>query len=99
MPAGITLRLEGDSNDYVGKGLSGGKIGIRPPRGSTFVASENVIAGNVIGYGAPHGSMFLRGVVGERLFVRNSGATDVSEGVGSKEVGGALGLERVGEEV
>ena len=82
MPAGITLRLEGDSNDYVGKGLSGGQIVIRPPRGATFDASENVIAGNVIGYGATQGTMFLRGVVGERFFVRNSGATAVVEGVG-----------------
>jgi glutamate synthase (NADPH/NADH) large chain len=82
MPAGITLRLEGDSNDYVGKGLSGGQIVIRPPRGSSFDASQNVIAGNVIGYGATQGSMFLRGVVGERFFVRNSGATAVVEGVG-----------------
>ncbi|MFG6491851.1 glutamate synthase large subunit [Microbacterium sp. P03] len=82
MPAGITLRLEGDSNDYVGKGLSGGQIVVRPPRNSTFDASENVIAGNVIGYGATQGTMFLRGVVGERFFVRNSGATAVVEGVG-----------------
>jgi glutamate synthase (NADPH/NADH) large chain len=82
MPAGITLRLEGDSNDYVGKGLSGGQIVIRPPRGATFDASKNVIAGNVIGYGATQGTMFLRGVVGERFFVRNSGATAVVEGVG-----------------
>ncbi|MFI8594252.1 glutamate synthase large subunit [Microbacterium sp. NPDC078428] len=82
MPAGITLRLEGDSNDYVGKGLSGGQIVIRPPRGATFDASQNVIAGNVIGYGATQGTMFLRGVVGERFFVRNSGATAVVEGVG-----------------
>ncbi|MFG6476767.1 glutamate synthase large subunit [Microbacterium sp. P06] len=82
MPAGITLRLEGDSNDYVGKGLSGGRIVIRPPRDSVFAASENVIAGNVIGYGATQGSMFLNGVVGERFFVRNSGATAVVEGVG-----------------
>ena len=82
MPAGITLRLEGDSNDYVGKGLSGGQIVIRPPRGASFDASQNVIAGNVIGYGATQGSMFLRGVVGERFFVRNSGATAVVEGVG-----------------
>ncbi|HWI31558.1 MAG TPA: glutamate synthase large subunit [Microbacterium sp.] len=82
MPAGITLRLEGDSNDYVGKGLSGGQIVIRPPRGATFAASENVIAGNVIGYGATQGTMFLSGVVGERFFVRNSGATAVVEGVG-----------------
>jgi glutamate synthase (NADPH/NADH) large chain len=82
MPAGITLRLEGDSNDYVGKGLSGGQIVVRPPRGATFDASKNVIAGNVIGYGATLGTMFLRGVVGERFFVRNSGATAVVEGVG-----------------
>ncbi|PTT15703.1 glutamate synthase large subunit [Microbacterium sp. HMWF026] len=82
MPAGITLRLEGDSNDYVGKGLSGGTIVVRPPRGSTFAASENVIAGNVIGYGATQGQMFLNGVVGERFLVRNSGATAVVEGVG-----------------
>jgi len=82
MPAGITLRLEGDSNDYVGKGLSGGTIIVRPPRGSSFAASENVIAGNVIGYGATQGQMFLNGVVGERFLVRNSGATAVVEGVG-----------------
>ena len=82
MPAGITLRLEGDSNDYVGKGLSGGQIVIRPPRGASFDASKNVIAGNVIGYGATQGTMFLRGVVGERFLVRNSGATAVVEGVG-----------------
>ncbi|GAA1911434.1 glutamate synthase large subunit [Microbacterium aoyamense] len=82
MPAGITLRLEGDSNDYVGKGLSGGQIVVRPPRAASFDASENVIAGNVIGYGATQGTMFLSGVVGERFFVRNSGATAVVEGVG-----------------
>lgn len=82
LPSGITLRLEGDSNDYVGKGLSGGEIVVRPPRGASFDASKNVIAGNVIGYGATQGSMFLRGVVGERFLVRNSGATAVVEGVG-----------------
>jgi len=82
LPAGITLRLEGDSNDYVGKGLSGGQIVVRPPKDATFDASQNVIAGNVIGYGATQGSMFLRGVVGERFLVRNSGATAVVEGVG-----------------
>jgi glutamate synthase (NADPH/NADH) large chain len=82
VPAGITLRLEGDSNDYVGKGLSGGQVVVRPPRGAAFDASENVIAGNVIGYGATQGTMFLRGVVGERFLVRNSGATAVVEGVG-----------------
>jgi len=82
MPNGITLRLEGDSNDYVGKGLSGGQIILRPPRTAVFAAERNVIAGNVLGYGATQGSMFLRGVVGERFLVRNSGATAVVEGVG-----------------
>ena len=82
MPAGITLHLEGDSNDYVGKGLSGGRITVRPDRSATFPAENNVIAGNVIGYGATQGSMFLRGIVGERFLVRNSGATAVVEGVG-----------------
>ena len=82
MPSGITLRLEGDSNDYVGKGLSGGQIVVRPPLGAIFPAERNVIAGNVIGYGATQGSMFIRGVVGERFLVRNSGATAVVEGVG-----------------
>jgi glutamate synthase (NADPH/NADH) large chain len=82
MPNGITLRLEGDSNDYVGKGLSGGQIILRPPRAAVFAAERNVIAGNVLGYGATQGSMFLRGVVGERFLVRNSGATAVVEGVG-----------------
>jgi len=82
LPAGITLRLEGDSNDYVGKGLSGGVVVVRPPRDSTFVAEDNVIAGNVIGYGATQGSLFIRGIVGERFLVRNSGASAVVEGVG-----------------
>jgi glutamate synthase (NADPH/NADH) large chain len=82
MPAGIMLRLEGDANDYVGKGLSGGDIVIRPPRDATFTPHRNVIAGNVIGYGATSGSMFISGVVGERFLVRNSGATAVVEGVG-----------------
>ncbi|MEP6480012.1 MAG: glutamate synthase large subunit, partial [Rhodoglobus sp.] len=82
MPSGITLRLEGDSNDYVGKGLCGGEIIIRPDRESVFPAERNVIAGNVIGYGATQGSMFIRGIVGERFLVRNSGATAVVEGVG-----------------
>ncbi|MEP6481992.1 MAG: glutamate synthase large subunit [Rhodoglobus sp.] len=82
MPSGITLRLEGDSNDYVGKGLCGGEIIIRPHGASIFPAERNVIAGNVIGYGATQGSMFIRGIVGERFLVRNSGATAVVEGVG-----------------
>ncbi|WP_438855656.1 glutamate synthase large subunit [Agromyces sp. M3QZ16-3] len=82
LPGGIRLRLEGDSNDYVGKGLSGGQIIVRPSREAGFVAERNVIAGNVIGYGATRGSMFIRGIVGERFLVRNSGATAVVEGVG-----------------
>jgi len=82
LPAGITLRLVGDSNDYVGKGLSGGQIVLRPDAAAGFAAEENVIAGNVIGYGATQGTMFIRGIVGERFLVRNSGATAVVEGVG-----------------
>jgi glutamate synthase (NADPH/NADH) large chain len=82
LPAGITLRLEGDSNDYLGKGLSGGRLVIRPPRTATFVAEDNIIAGNVIGYGATSGEIFIRGQVGERFCVRNSGATAVVEGLG-----------------
>ena len=82
VPAGITLRLEGDSNDYLGKGLSGGRLVVRPDRNAPFVAEENVIAGNVIAYGATGGEIYLRGVVGERFCVRNSGATAVVEGVG-----------------
>ncbi|HEX3679528.1 MAG TPA: glutamate synthase subunit alpha, partial [Galbitalea sp.] len=82
MPSGITLRLFGDSNDYVGKGLCGGEIIIRPDVRATLAAEDNVIAGNVIGYGATQGSMFLRGTVGQRFLVRNSGATAVVEGVG-----------------
>ncbi len=82
VPKGITLRLEGDANDYVGKGLSGGRIVVRPDRAATFDASEQVIAGNTIGYGATSGEIFLRGRAGERFCVRNSGATAVVEGVG-----------------
>ena len=82
MPRGITLRLEGDANDYFGKGLSGGSLVLRPPRTSRFVAEENIIAGNVILYGATAGTVFIRGVVGERFCVRNSGAIAVVEGVG-----------------
>ena len=82
LPAGITLRLEGDANDYVGKGLSGGRVIVRPDRAASFVAEEQIIAGNVIGYGATSGEVFLRGRVGERFAVRNSGATLVVEGVG-----------------
>jgi glutamate synthase (NADPH/NADH) large chain len=82
MPSGITLRLIGDSNDYVGKGLCGGEIIVRPDEAATFAAEDNVIAGNVIGYGATRGSMFIRGAVGQRFLVRNSGATAVVEAVG-----------------
>ncbi|MDH2444358.1 glutamate synthase large subunit [Amnibacterium sp. CER49] len=82
LPAGITLRLIGDSNDYLGKGLSGGEIVVRPHPDAAFAAEENVIAGNVIGYGATQGTMFISGIVGERFLVRNSGATAVVEGVG-----------------
>ncbi len=80
--SGITIRVEGDANDYVGKGMSGGKIIVNPHRGSTFKPHENIIAGNVILYGATGGEMYLHGVVGERFAVRNSGATAVVEGVG-----------------
>jgi glutamate synthase (NADPH) large chain len=82
LPRGITLRLEGDTNDYAGKGLSGGRIVVRPPRVARFAAEQNIIAGNVLLYGATSGSAFFRGVVGERFAVRNSGATAVVEGVG-----------------
>jgi len=82
MPRGLQIDVEGDCNDYVGKGLSGGIISVRPPATAGFPASENVIAGNVIGYGATSGKIFLNGVVGERFMVRNSGAVAVAEGVG-----------------
>ncbi len=82
LPRGITLRLEGDANDYVGKGLSGGRIVIRPDRAATFAAQDQIIAGNVICYGATSGEIFVRGGVGERFCVRNSGVTAVVEGVG-----------------
>ncbi len=82
LPRGITLRLEGDANDYVGKGLSGGRIVVRPDRAARFDASGQVIAGNTIAYGATSGRLFLRGQAGERFCVRNSGAEAVVEGVG-----------------
>jgi glutamate synthase (NADPH) large chain len=82
LPSGVTLRLEGDANDYFGKGLSGGRLVLRPDRSATFVAEHNVIAGNVICYGATSGEIFVRGLVGERFCVRNSGVTAVVEGVG-----------------
>ena len=82
LPRGITLRLDGDANDYLGKGLSGGRLVVRPPAAAPFAAEEQVIAGNVIGYGATGGEIFLRGLVGERFCVRNSGALAVAEGTG-----------------
>jgi glutamate synthase (NADPH/NADH) large chain len=82
LPKGITLRLYGDANDYVGKGLSGGRVVVRPDLTATFAAQDNVIAGNTLLYGATAGTLLVRGVVGERFCVRNSGATAVVEGVG-----------------
>ena len=82
IPKGITLLLEGDSNDYVGKGLSGGKIIVFPPSAATFVAEENIIVGNVAFYGATSGEAYVRGVAGERFCVRNSGVTAVVEAIG-----------------
>jgi glutamate synthase (NADPH/NADH) large chain len=84
LPTGVTLRLFGDANDYMGKGLSGGRIILRPPLDvpPSYVAEANIIAGNVICYGATSGEVFIRGVVGERFCVRNSGAVAVVEGVG-----------------
>ena len=101
VPKGITLRLFGDANDYTGKGLSGGRIIIRPDRTAMLDDSQDVIAGNVIAYGATSGELFLRGQVGERFCVRNSGATAVVEGVGDHALeymtgGTALILGRTG---
>jgi Glutamate synthase domain 2 len=79
---GVTMTLEGDANDYVGKGLSGGKLVVYPPRASSFVPEENILIGNVVLYGATSGEAFFNGVAGERFAVRNSGATAVVEGVG-----------------
>jgi glutamate synthase domain-containing protein 3 len=79
---GVTLEVEGDANDYVGKGLSGGRVIIYPPRTSPFKAEENILVGNVVMYGATSGEVFLRGQAAERFCVRNSGATAVVEGVG-----------------
>lgn len=82
IPKGLTLELVGDSNDYFGKGLSGGKLIVYPPKGSTFKQDENIIIGNVALYGATSGKAFINGVAGERFCVRNSGALAVVEGVG-----------------
>src|SRR5438445_548973 len=82
VPRGITFTLEGDANDYWGKGLSGGKLTVFPPRQSTFAPEENIIIGNVALYGATSGEAYVRGVAGERFCVRNSGAHAVVEGIG-----------------
>jgi glutamate synthase (NADPH/NADH) large chain len=79
---GVTLELEGDANDYVGKGLSGGRLMVYPPRNSTFLPEENILIGNVVLYGATSGEAFFNGMAGERFAVRNSGATAVVEGLG-----------------
>ena len=79
---GVTLLLEGEANDYVGKGLSGGKIAVYPPKGSTYAPEENILVGNTVLYGATKGEAYFAGVAGERFAVRNSGATTVVEGVG-----------------
>jgi glutamate synthase (ferredoxin) len=82
VPRGVTLTLEGDANDYLGKGLSGGKVIVFPPREATFVPEDNILVGNVVLYGATGGEAYFRGVAGERFAVRNSGASAVVEGVG-----------------
>ena len=82
LPPGVTLRLYGDANDHVGKGLSGGRIVVRPDPAAPFAAEDNVVAGNVLAYGATAGELYVRGIVGERFCVRNSGAVAVVEGVG-----------------
>jgi len=82
LPKGMTFSLEGDSNDYIGKGLSGGKIVVYPPASSTFAAEENIIVGNVAFYGATSGEAYIRGMAGERFCVRNSGISAVVESVG-----------------
>ena len=82
IPKGVTVRLEGDSNDYLGKGLSGGKLIVYPPKGSRFEPEKNIIIGNVALYGATSGQAYINGMAGERFCVRNSGAVAVVEGVG-----------------
>jgi glutamate synthase domain-containing protein 3 len=82
VPRGMTLTLEGDANDYFGKGLSGGRLIVRPPRAATFAAEENVLIGNVALYGATSGEAYVDGLAGERFAVRNSGALAVVDGIG-----------------
>ena len=104
VPRGVSFTLEGDANDYWGKGLSGGKLTVFPPRGSTFKAEENIVIGNVALYGATSGEAYVRGVAGERFCVRNSGVHAVVEGIGDhgceymtggREIGRASCRERV----
>ena len=102
IPKGLTLELVGDSNDYFGKGLSGGKLIVYPPQGVKFEHDENIIIGNVALYGATSGSAYINGVAGERFCVRNSGAVAVVEGVGDHGCeymtgGRAVILGRVGK--
>ena len=82
VPPGMTLELEGDANDYFGKGLSGGKLILYPPQGSTFAPEDNIIVGNVAFYGATNGEAYIRGMAGERFGVRNSGVQAVVEALG-----------------
>jgi glutamate synthase (NADPH/NADH) large chain len=82
IPRGLTIRLYGDTNDHLGKGISGGRVIVRPDEAALFASEQNVIAGNVVGYGATSGEIFVRGIVGERFCVRNSGATAIVEGAG-----------------
>jgi glutamate synthase domain-containing protein 3 len=82
IPKGMSLSVEGDANDYFGKGLSGGKVSISPPKEATYVTEENIIIGNVALYGATSGEAYVSGIAGERFCVRNSGAHAVVEGVG-----------------
>src|SRR5262249_47034677 len=82
MPRGLTFELEGDANDYFGKGLSGAKLMVYTPKGSTFAPEENIIIGNVAFYGATSGEAYINGVAGERFCVRNSGVNAVVEGIG-----------------
>ncbi|MDR1386790.1 MAG: glutamate synthase large subunit [Propionibacteriaceae bacterium] len=95
IPRGVTLRLLGDANDYLAKGLSGGVVTLAPPQRSTFVAEQQIIAGNVIAYGATSGQLYIRGQVGERFCVRNSGALAVVEGVGDHALEYMTGGEAV----
>jgi glutamate synthase (NADPH/NADH) large chain len=95
VPKGISLSIEGDVNDYLGKGLSGGRISVRPYRESSYQSHESVIAGNVIGYGATSGKIFVSGIVGERFLVRNSGVIAVVEGVGDHALEYMTGGEAV----